>query len=110
MANIYPSADALIGHTPILELHHIEQAEHLSARILAKLEYFNPAGSVKDRVARAILDTAEQNGQLKPGSTIIEATSGNTCLGCRRPRISHYHRNAGNHVCRTPPAYEGVWG
>lgn len=78
MANIYPSADALIGHTPILELHHIEQTEHLSARILAKLEYFNPAGSVKDRVARAILDTAEQNGQLKPGSTIIEATSGNT--------------------------------
>lgn len=78
MANIYPSADALIGHTPLLELRQLEKTEQLSARILAKLEYFNPAGSVKDRVARAILDDAEQNGRLKPSSTIIEATSGNT--------------------------------
>ncbi len=79
MSKIYSSADQLIGHTPLLELTHIE--EGLGARILAKLEYFNPAGSVKDRVAKAMLDDAEQSGKLKKGSVIIEPTSGNTGIG-----------------------------
>ena len=79
MANIYTSADQLIGHTPLLELTHIE--EGLGAKILAKLEYFNPAGSVKDRVAKAMLDDAEKSGKLKAGSVIIEPTSGNTGIG-----------------------------
>ena len=81
MSKIYTSADQLIGHTPLLELTHIEQAEKLEARILAKLEYFNPAGSVKDRIAKGIIDDAEQSGALKPGATIIEPTSGNTGIG-----------------------------
>lgn len=79
MSKIFSSADQLIGHTPLLELTHIE--EGLGARILAKLEYFNPAGSVKDRVAKAMLDDAEQSGKLKKGSVIIEPTSGNTGIG-----------------------------
>lgn len=81
MAKIYSSADQLIGSTPLLELTHIEKAEHLEARILAKLEYFNPAGSVKDRIAKAMIDDAEEKGLLKPGSVIIEPTSGNTGIG-----------------------------
>ena len=81
MSNIYKSADQLIGHTPLLELTHIEATEGLKARVLAKLEYFNPAGSVKDRVAKAMIDDAEARGLLKPGSTIIEPTSGNTGIG-----------------------------
>ena len=81
MSNIYKSADQLIGKTPLLELTHIEAAEGLKARVLAKLEYFNPAGSVKDRIARAMIDDAEAKGLLKPGSTIIEPTSGNTGIG-----------------------------
>jgi len=81
MARIYTSADQLIGKTPLLELTHIEKAEKLQAKILAKLEYFNPAGSVKDRVARAMIDDAEATGKLKPGSVIIEPTSGNTGIG-----------------------------
>ena len=81
MANIYTSADQLIGKTPLLELAHIEEAYHLKAKILAKLEYFNPGGSVKDRVAKAMLDEAEKTGELKPGSVIIEPTSGNTGIG-----------------------------
>ena len=81
MANIYTSADQLIGKTPLLELVHTEQAEGLNAKIYAKLEYFNPAGSVKDRIAKAMLDDAEASGALKPGSTIIEPTSGNTGIG-----------------------------
>ena len=81
MSNIYKSADHLIGRTPLLELSHIEAAEDLKARVLAKLEYFNPAGSVKDRVAKAMIDDAEARGLLKPGSTIIEPTSGNTGIG-----------------------------
>ena len=79
--NIYTSADQLIGRTPLLELRHTEAAEGLDARLLAKLEYLNPAGSVKDRVAKAMLDDAEQRGLLKPGSVIIEPTSGNTGIG-----------------------------
>ena len=81
MSNIYTSADQLIGHTPLLELTHIEAALGLKARLLAKLEYFNPAGSVKDRIAKAMLDQAEADGRLKPGSVIIEPTSGNTGIG-----------------------------
>ncbi len=81
MSKIYTSADQLIGHTPLLELTHIEKEEKLEARILAKLEYFNPAGSVKDRIAKGIIDDAEQSGTLKPGGTIIEPTSGNTGIG-----------------------------
>ena len=81
MANIYTSADQLIGRTPLLELSHIEKEEKLEARVLAKLEYFNPAGSVKDRIAKAMIDDAEQKGILKPDSVIIEPTSGNTGIG-----------------------------
>ena len=81
MSKIYTSADQLIGKTPLLELTHIEQAEKLEARVLAKLEYFNPAGSVKDRIAKAMIDEAEAKGQLKSGSVIIEPTSGNTGIG-----------------------------
>ena len=81
MSQIYTSADQLIGHTPLLELTHLEQAEGLQARVLGKLEYLNPAGSVKDRVAKAMIDDAEQRGALKPGSVIIEPTSGNTGIG-----------------------------
>ena len=81
MSKIYTSADQLIGHTPLLELTHIEAAEGLQAKILAKLEYFNPAGSVKDRIAKAMIDDAEAKGVLKPGSAILEPTSGNTGIG-----------------------------
>ena len=81
MSNIYTSADQLIGKTPLLELTHIEKKEGLEAKVLAKLEYFNPAGSVKDRIAKAMIDEAEAKGQLKPGSVIIEPTSGNTGIG-----------------------------
>lgn len=81
MSNIFTSADQLIGKTPLLELTHIEKESGLKARILAKLEYFNPAGSVKDRIAKAMVDDAEEKGLLKEGSVIIEPTSGNTGIG-----------------------------
>ena len=81
MSNIHTSADQLIGKTPLLELVHIEKEEGLEAKVLGKLEYFNPAGSVKDRIAKAMIDDAEQKGLLKPGSVIIEPTSGNTGIG-----------------------------
>ena len=83
MANIYTSIDQLIGHTPLLELSHIEKEEGLKARVLVKLEYFNPAGSVKDRIAKAMLDDAEAAGKIRPhdGYTLIEPTSGNTGVG-----------------------------
>ena len=81
MSKIYTSADQLIGRTPLLELVHIEKEEKLEAKVLAKLEYFNPAGSVKDRIAKAMIDDAEAKGLLKPGSVIIEPTSGNTGIG-----------------------------
>ena len=81
MSNIYTSADQLIGKTPLLELTQIEKALNLKAKILAKLEYFNPAGSVKDRIAKAMIDDAEEKGVLKEGSVIIEPTSGNTGIG-----------------------------
>ncbi len=81
MAKIYRSATELIGNTPILELTHIEEKNGLKAKLLAKLEYFNPAGSVKDRIAKEMIEDAERNGKLKPGSVIIEPTSGNTGIG-----------------------------
>ncbi len=81
MGKIYTAADQLIGHTPLLELTHIEKELGLEAKIIAKLEYFNPAGSVKDRIAKAMIDDAEAKGLLKPGSVIIEPTSGNTGIG-----------------------------
>jgi len=81
MSQIYTSADQLIGKTPLLELSNIEKEEKLNATILAKLEYFNPAGSVKDRIAKGIIDEAEASGKLKPGATLIEPTSGNTGIG-----------------------------
>ena len=81
MSKVYTSADQLIGKTPLLELVHIEKAEGLEAKVLGKLEYFNPAGSVKDRIAKAMIDDAEQRGLLKDGSVIIEPTSGNTGIG-----------------------------
>ena len=81
MSKIYKSADELIGKTPLLEFTHIEKAENLEAKLIAKLEYFNPAGSVKDRIAKAMIEDAEKKGLLKPGSVIIEPTSGNTGIG-----------------------------
>ena len=81
MAKIYTSADQLVGKTPLLELSHIENNLGLNSKILAKLEYFNPAGSVKDRIAKAMIDDAEEKGLLKEGSVIIEPTSGNTGIG-----------------------------
>ncbi len=81
MSKIYTSADQLIGRTPLLELVHLEKEEKLEAKLLAKLEYFNPAGSVKDRIAKAMIDDAEEKGILKPGAVIIEPTSGNTGIG-----------------------------
>ena len=81
MSKIYTAADQLIGHTPLLELTHIEKEQQLSAHVLAKLEYFNPAGSVKDRIAKKMIDDAEAKGLLKEGSVIIEPTSGNTGIG-----------------------------
>ena len=81
MSNIYTSADQLVGKTPLLELTHIEKKYNLKAKVLAKLEYFNPAGSVKDRIAKAMIDDAEKSGRLKEGSVIIEPTSGNTGIG-----------------------------
>ncbi len=81
MARILKTTDQLIGNTPILELSHIEASDGLQAKLLAKLEYFNPAGSVKDRIAKAMIDDAEARGALKPGATLIEPTSGNTGIG-----------------------------
>ena len=81
MAKIYEDLTKLVGHTPLVELGHVEKAENLKARLVAKVEYFNPAGSVKDRIAKAMVDDAEAKGLLKPGSVIIEPTSGNTGIG-----------------------------
>ena len=92
MSKIYTSADQLIGKTPLLELTHIEKAHDLKAKILAKLEYFNPAGSVKDRIAKAMIDDAEQKGLLREGSVIIEPTSGNTGIGLASVAVARGYR------------------
>ena len=92
MSKIYTSADQLIGKTPLLELTHIEKELNLQAKILAKLEYFNPAGSVKDRIAKKMIDDAEASGKLKPGSVIIEPTSGNTGIGLASVAASRGYR------------------
>ena len=92
MSRIYKSADQLIGNTPLVELSHIEASELLGATLLAKLEYFNPAGSVKDRIAKAMIDDAEDRGVLKPGATIIEPTSGNTGIGLSAVAASRGYR------------------
>ena len=93
MSTIYTSADQLIGRTPLLELTHIEKAHDLKAKIVAKLEYFNPAGSVKDRIAKAMIDDAAAKGLLKPGSVIIEPTSGNTGIGLASVAAARGYRN-----------------
>lgn len=92
MSAIYKSADELIGRTPLLELSHIEKKFELKAKIIAKLEYFNPAGSVKDRIAKAMIDDAEKSGKLKPESVIIEPTSGNTGIGLASVAASRGYR------------------
>lgn len=92
MTRIFKAADQLIGGTPLLELTHIEASEGLQARLLAKLEYFNPAGSVKDRIARAMIDDAEARGALRPGATLIEPTSGNTGIGLAAVAASRGYR------------------
>ena len=92
MSRIYTSADQLIGKTPLLELTHIEKNDALGARVLAKLEYFNPAGSAKDRIAKAMIDDAEQKGLLHPGSVIIEPTSGNTGIGLASVAVARGYR------------------
>ena len=92
MGNIYTSVDQLIGRTPLLELTGIERAEGLQAKVLGKLEYFNPAGSAKDRVAKAMIDDAEASGRLKPGSVIIEPTSGNTGIGLASVAVARGYR------------------
>jgi cysteine synthase len=106
MSKIYTAADQLIGHTPLLELTHIEKEQQLPAHILAKLEYFNPAGSVKDRIAKKMIDDAEAKGLLKEGSVIIEPTSGNTGIGLAA--VAHHHRHARDHERGAPPADEGL--
>ena len=98
MSHIYTSADQLTGGTPLLELTHVEQDYHLEARVLAKLEYFNPAGSVKDRVAKAMLDDAEARGVLKPTAVSSEPTSG----------LPDHHCDAGDDECGTAAAHEGI--
>ncbi|AMJ40627.1 cysteine synthase A [Anaerotignum propionicum] len=92
MSKIYTSADQLVGKTPLMELTHIEKEYALEAKILAKLEYFNPAGSVKDRIAKSMLDDAEQRGILKPDSVIIEPTSGNTGIGLAAIAVAKGYR------------------
>ena len=108
MSKVYTSADQLVGKTPLLELVHIEKAEGREAKVLGKLEYFNPAGSVKDRIAKAMIDDAEQKGLLKDGSVIIEPTSGNTGICGGRPWLSHHHCHARDHERGAPPADEGL--
>ncbi|MBR6977990.1 MAG: pyridoxal-phosphate dependent enzyme, partial [Lachnospiraceae bacterium] len=92
MGKIYDSLDELIGGTPLLRLRHVEEAEGLKARLIAKLEYFNPAGSVKDRIAKAMLDDAEKAGKLNKDSVIIEPTSGNTGIGLASVAASRGYR------------------
>ena len=113
MAGIYQSVTELIGRTPLLEVKNLEKELNLQARVLVKLEYFNPAGSVKDRAALQMITEAEENGTLKPGSAIIEPTSGNTGIGlasnCSVKRIQSNLCNAGNDEYRAKKTSEGIW-
>lgn len=113
MRHIYTSAAELVGKTPLLELTRLEKEHGLEATLLAKLEYFNPAGSVKDRIARAMIEDAEASGALRPGAVIIEPTSGNTGIGlaaiAAAKRLPPDHHDAGNHVGGTAPADAGLW-
>ena len=105
MSKIYKTADELIGNTPLLELSNIKKSESLGATLLAKLEYFNPAGSVKDRIAKAMIDDAEKSGKLKKGSEYRHWP----CCCCRCPWLQNNHCNARNYVCGTTYSYEGIW-
>ena len=109
---VYKSADELIGNTPLLELTHIEKAHGLKAKILAKLEYFNPAGSVKDRIAKAMIEDAEQSGKIKKrlgyNRTHKRQHRHRTCRGGRGKGIPGYTHNARNHVGRTPQSYKSL--
>lgn len=113
MSNIYTSAEQLIGRTPLLELSHIEKEYKLKAKIIAKLEYLNPAGSVKDRIAKAMIDEAENSGKLRTGSVIIEPTSGNTGIGlarcCCGKGISDCHCYARDNVSGAQTIDESIW-
>lgn len=112
MANIYTSADQLIGKTPLLELTRIEDEFGLKAKVLAKLEYFNPAGSVKDRIAKRMIEDAEASGKLKPGATIIEPTSGNTGIGLAAVAAAKGYRTVivmPETMSVEKTAYEGIW-
>ena len=104
MAKIYNSVTELIGNTPLLRANNFIKANNLEANILVKLEYLNPAGSVKDRIAQAMIEDAEAKGLLAPDSVIIEPTSGNTGIG-----LPCYPHHARNHVCRAPQHAEGLW-
>ena len=108
---IAKSVAELIGRTPMLELTHFEQTHCLNAHLLAKVESFNPGGSVKDRIALGMVEAAEKAGKLLPGGTIIEPTSGNTGIGLAmvRARIYRHHRHAGQHERRAPSADAGIW-
>ena len=111
MSKIYTSMDQMIGRTPLLELCRIQQQLGLEARVLAKLEYLNPAGSVKDRAALSMIRDAEQKGLLKEGSVIVEPTSGNTGIGLAAVAAARgYHRNAGDHEPGAPATDAGLRG
>ena len=113
MSKVYTSADQLIGHTPLLELTHLEKKYNLEAKVIAKVEYFNPAGSVKDRIAKNMLDEAEKAGKINKDTVLIEPTSGNTGIGLasvlRRKRLSYYYCYARNNVCRKTYINESIW-
>ena len=112
MAQVKKQLTELIGHTPLLELERLEKAHNTQARIIAKLEYFNPGGSVKDHIALAMIEDAEKRGVLKEGATIIEPTSGNTGVGlawvASVKRLQNHTHHAGNHEYRTSKPTEGV--
>ena len=108
MAKIYGSALELIGNTPLVEVKNIEKAENLEARVLVKLEYFNPAGSVKDRIAKSMIEDAEEKGLLKEGSTIIEPPSGNTGIGRSVQGIPYHSDHAGDDARRAPEYSESL--